>query len=310
MPVRPTAKLSRADLVDLNAFLVVARLRSFTKGAVELGVSPSALSHAIRNLEERLGVKLLNRTSRTVSPTAAGASLAERLELGFIEIGGALADINRHRDRPVGRLRINVLADGARLVLSRLLPRFLETYPDMSVEVAVDDRMVDIFALGFDAGLRFGGTVPEDLVAVRLGEKLRWVAAASPVYLAKRPMPVEPEDLMAHECIQIRTGDGVIYRWEFRRGEDYRVVDVPGRLCANETTFGVEMALAGRGVVYCLEDRIAKWLRTGELQVMLADWAPMEPAFHIYYPSTRQMPPGLREMIDAFREGMSSRTAP
>jgi DNA-binding transcriptional LysR family regulator len=180
----------------------------------------------------------------------------------------------------------------------------------MSVEVAVEDRMIDIVAMGFDAGLRFGGTVPEDLVAVRLGGQLRWVAAASPNYLSKRPLIAQPEDLMAHECIQIRTGEGVIYRWEFERDGDYKVLDVPGRLCTNETTFGVEMALVGRGIVYCLEDRIARWTRTGELQVVLPDWAPMEPAFHIYYPLTRQMPPGLREMIDTFREGMESRASP
>lgn len=307
MPVRPTAKLSRSDLVDLNAFLSVARLRSFTKAAIELGISPSALSHAVRNLETRLGVRLLNRTSRTVSPTDAGASLATRLEVGFLEIGGALAEVDRHRDRPVGRLRLNVLADGARLVLAKLLPRFLEAYPEVTVDVAVDDHMVDIVAAGFDAGFRFGGTVPEDFVAVRLGKELRWVAAASPRYLTRRPLLTVPEDLKVHNCIQIRTGEGVIYRWDFERDGDHRVIDVPGQLCANETAFAVEMALAGQGIVYCLEDRITPWIQTGELQVVLPDWAPLEPAFHIYYPSARQMPPGLRELIDILREGMGAK---
>ena len=306
MPVRPTAKISRADLVDLNAFLVVARLRSFTKGAIELGVSPSALSHAVRNLEQRLGVRLFNRTSRTVSPTDAGANLAERLEVGFLEIGGALADVNQHRERPVGRLRLNVLADGGRLVLAKLLPRFLESYPDVSVEVAVDDRMVNIVAEGFDAGIRFGGTVPEDFIAVRLGKPLRWVAAASPRYLSRRPLLAVPEDLRSHSCIQIRTGEGVIYRWDFERDGDHRVIDVPGQLCANETTFAIDMALAGQGIVYCLEDRIAQWTQSGELQIVLPDWAPMEPAFHLYFPAGRLMPPGLRELIDVLREGMDT----
>lgn len=303
MPVLPTAKLSRADLVDLNAFLVVARLRSFTKGAVELGLSPSALSHAVRNLEERLGVRLLNRTSRTVSPTDAGANLAKRLEVGFQEIGGALAAMNQHRDRPVGRLRLNVLADSARLLLPKVLPGFLEAYPEVSVEIAVEDRMIDIVANGFDAGIRFGGTVPEDFVAVRIGGELKWVAAASPRYLNSRAVISVPEDLRSHNCIQIRTGEGVIYRWSFQRGEERRAVEVPGQLCVNETTLGVELALAGRGIMYCLEDRISGEIRDGLLQVVLPDWAPEEPAFHVYYPSGRQMPPGLRELIDALKCG-------
>ncbi|WP_275592980.1 LysR family transcriptional regulator [Dickeya fangzhongdai] len=167
MSVRPTARLSRADLADLNSFLVVHRLRSFTQAAVELGITTSALSHAMRNLEARLGVRLLNRTSRTVSPTEAGDNLAKRLEIGFLEIGGALADVNRHRDRPVGRLRLNALQDGARLLLVTHLPKFLHSYPDVEVEVAVDDHMVDIVAAGFDAGIRFGGTVPASVSAAR-----------------------------------------------------------------------------------------------------------------------------------------------
>ncbi|MEH2779732.1 LysR family transcriptional regulator, partial [Klebsiella pneumoniae] len=208
MPVRPIAKLSRSDLADLNAFRTVERLRSFTQAAVELGITTSALSHSVRNLETRLGVRLLNRTSRTVAPTDAGSNLARRLEIGFNEIGEALDEINLLRDRPVGRLRINVLADGARLILSKLLPKFLQTYPDVEVEVAVDDKMVDIVSAGFDAGIRFGGTVPEDFVAVKLGPELRWVAVASPRYLYRKQAPVIPEDLKSHNCIQIRTGQG------------------------------------------------------------------------------------------------------
>jgi DNA-binding transcriptional LysR family regulator len=301
VPARPIARLSRTDLVDLNAFMVVARARSFTKAAVELGVTPSAISHAVRNLEERLGVRLLNRTSRTVSTTDAGATLAARLTVGFDEIGGALQELDRHRGRPVGRLRLNVLADGARLLLADVLPGFLDDYPDVTVEVAVDDRIVDIVAAGFDAGIRFGGTVPEDFVAVPIGERLRWVAAAAPAYLKTRPPILFPEDLKAHRCIQIRTGEGVIYRWDFSKQGDHRVVDVPGQLCSNETTMAIDMALAGHGIVYCLEDRITQWLDGGELRAVLPDWAPWEPAFHIYYPMTRQMPPGLRELIDALK---------
>ncbi|BDB27240.1 LysR family transcriptional regulator [Cupriavidus sp. P-10] len=269
---------------------------------MELGITPSALSHAIRNLESRLGVRLLNRTSRTVSLTDAGARLASRLDIGFQEIGDALEDMNKHRDSPVGRLRLNVLSDGARLVLAKLLPPFLQRYPDVEVEVAVDDRVVDILAAGFDAGIRFGGTIPEDFVAVPLGPELRWVAVASPRYLNRRVSPKVPEDLRSHTCIQIRTGQGTIYRWEFKKDDDYRVIEVPGQLCVNETTLGIEMALAGLGVMYCLQDRIAAHVERGELQVVLGDWSPIEPAFHMYYPDRRRMPPGLREMIDTFRD--------
>lgn len=229
MPVRPIAKLSRSDLADLNAFRTVERLRSFTQAAVELGITTSALSHSVRNLETRLGVRLLNRTSRTVAPTDAGSNLARRLEIGFNEIGEALDEINLLRDRPVGRLRINVLADGARLILSKLLPKFLQTYPDVEVEVAVDDKMVDIVSAGFDAGIRFGGTVPEDFVAVKLGPELRWVAVVSPRYLYRKQAPVIPEDLKSHNCIQIRTGQGVIYRWDFHKGDEHRSIEVLGR---------------------------------------------------------------------------------
>lgn len=170
MPVRPIARLTRGELSDLNAFRVVERLRSFTQAAVELGVTTSALRHAVRNLETRLGVRLLNRTSRTVSPTEAGARLSARLGVGFDEITEALDEINVSCDKPVGRLRLNVLNDGARLVIGPHLPHFLKRYPDMQIDITVDDRMVDIVAEGFDAGIRYGGTVPEDFVAVKLAQ--------------------------------------------------------------------------------------------------------------------------------------------
>lgn len=301
MPLLPTTKLSRADLADLNSFLAVESHRSFSKAAVELGITTSALSHSIRNLETRLGVRLLNRTSRTVAPTDAGATLAKRLAVGFQEIGGALAEVDRHRDRPAGRLRINVLSDGARLLFNRWLPMYLEAYPEVSVEVAVDDRMVDILAAGFDAGIRYGGTIPEDFIAVPISDQLRWVAAASPRYLNRTSRILVPEDLKNHNCIQIRTGQGVIYRWDFEKEGDHRVIEVPGQLCVNETEFGIQMALCDRGITYCPEERIADYLKRGELQIVLPDWAPTEPAFHIYYPGRRQMPPGLRELIDLLR---------
>lgn len=302
MSSRLSTTLTRSDLAELNAFLITEKRRSFTKAAIELGITTSALSHTIRNLETRLGVRLLNRTSRTVSPTEAGESLALRLETGFKEIGDALEEINRMRDRPVGKLRLNVLSDGARLIMARHLPRFISKYPEVELEISVDDRMVDIVKEGFDAGIRFGGTVPEDLVAVRLGGELRWVAVASPRYLYQHTPPAVPEDLRLHNCIQLRTGQGVIYKWEFRKGEDYRVVDVRGQLCVSETALAIEMALAGAGIAYCLEDRVRDDIREGRLRVVLPEWAPLEEPMYLYYPGHRQVPQGLKELIEILRE--------
>lgn len=306
MPVRPISRLSRSDLADLNAFRAVERLKSFTKAAVELGITTSALSHAIRNLEARLGVRLLNRTSRTVAATEAGASLAMRLNVGFREIGEALDEINRLRDRPVGRLRLNILSDSARLIMARHLPKFLNQFPEVEVEISVDDRMVDIVSEGFDAGIRFGGTVPEDLVAINLGEELKWVAVASPHYLYRRPIPITPEDLRSHACIQLRTGQGTIYKWEFRKGEEERVIDVPGRVCVSETALAIELALAGAGIAYCLEDRVRDHIRDGSLRIVLPEWAPIEEPMYLYYPGHRQVPQGLKELIEVLREGIEN----
>lgn len=297
----PTTNLTRTDLADLNTFLAVEKHRSFSKAAVELGISTSALSHSIRNLESRLGVRLLNRTTRTVSPTAAGSSLAARLSVGFEEIGAALAEVDRHRERPAGRLRINVLTDGARLLFTKWLPKFLDAYPEVSVEVAVEDRMMDIVGAGFDAGIRYGGTIAEDFIAVPVSDRVRWVAMASPRYLNRSPKLKLPEDLKEHNCIQIRTGTGEICRWDFDKDGEHCVIDVAGQLCVNETQFGIEMALADRGIFYAPEERIADHVERGELQVVLPDWSSIGPPFYIYYPGRRQMPPGLREFIDVLR---------
>lgn len=302
MPVRPITRLSRSDLADLNAFRTVERLRSFTLAAVELGITTSALSHAVKNLEKRLGVRLLNRTSRTVSPTEAGAKLSARLSIGFEEIGEALNEINASREKPVGRLRLNVLRDGAKLILAPCLPVFLKRYPQMQIDITVDDMMVDIVANGFDAGIRYGSTVPEDFVAIKLGKELKWVAVASPRYLYHHPAPFFPEDLQSHSCVQIRTGAGTIYKWEFRKGDEYREIDVPGQVCVGDTVTGIDLALADVGITYCLEKRVEHYLRSGELQVVLPEWSPIEPAMYLYYPGNRTTPSGLREFINVLRE--------
>lgn len=202
---------TRSELADLNVFMTIVRRRSFRHSAQELGVSTSALSHSMRNLEARLGVKLLNRTSRSVVPTDAGSALAAKLEDGFQVIGEALGELDAYRTSPVGRLRLNVPRDASRLLLGPVLRRFTEAYPDLQLELSVEDRMVDIVADGYDAGIRYGGTVPQDMVAVPLTGELRWVVAASPDYLARHGVPQRPDDLLRHVCIRMRLGDNSFY---------------------------------------------------------------------------------------------------
>ncbi|WP_342609623.1 LysR family transcriptional regulator [Vibrio tritonius] len=299
-----TNKLSKNDLSNLNAFCAVERLRSFTQAANELGITTSALSHAIKNLEERLGVKLLHRTSRTVAPTDAGANLARRLDVGFKEIGLALDDVNRYRDKPFGKLKISVLTDSARLILGKYLHHFLVKYPDVQLEVSVNDQMVDIVAEGFDAGIRFGGTVPEDFVATRLSDASKWVIVATPKYLFQRPKINTPEDFLhpAHTCIRLRCGKGDVFKWDFNQGEEWCYIDAPSPICVNETRLSLELSLKDVGMTYCLESIAQEYLERGELVVVLPEWSPSAPPMYFYYPGHRQIPQGLKELIATLKE--------
>jgi DNA-binding transcriptional LysR family regulator len=292
---------ARSELADLNVFVTIVRRRSFRQSAIELGVTTSALSHAMKNLESRLGVKLLNRTSRSVVPTLAGTALAERLEHGFQAIGDALGELDRHRRSPVGRLRINVPRDASRLLIGPILPRFVEDYPDIQLEITAEDRPVDIVADGYDAGIRYGGTVPKDMVAVALTEGLRWVVVGSPDYFARHGRPELPQDLLRHSCVRMRLGDNSLYKWELGTGDKACEIDVPGPVSANDTETSVQAAVNGVGLAYCLERRISEELREGRLEVVLPEWAALAPPFFMYYPSRRQTQPGLRPLIEAIR---------
>jgi len=296
------AHLSRSDLADLNAFRAVERQRSFTKAAVELGITTSALSHAIRNLETRLGVRLLNRTSRTVSPTEAGASLALRLNIGFREISEALDNVNHLRVRPAGRLRLNVQRDGASLIIARHLPEFLRRYPEMEVDISVSDHMTDSVTEGFDADIRSGSNMPGNMVAIKLEKAWRRVAVASPRYLYYHSQPEQPEDLRTHACIRLRTGQGIIRKWHFSKDGERRIIDVPGQICVNDATLAIALALAGTGIAWCLEQQVSQHLAEGSLRTVLSDWSPVQPALHLYYPKNRAMPQGLSELIELLRE--------
>ncbi|OFC70499.1 LysR family transcriptional regulator [Alteromonas confluentis] len=277
-------------------------MRSFTRAAVELGITTSALSHSIRNLESRLGIRLLNRSSRNVAPTDAGEALAKQLNKGFREISNGLETLNKFRDKPAGRIRLSVLSDGARLVLAPHLAQFLRTYPDVEVDIMVDDQMVDIVEAGFDAGIRYGGTIPEDFVAMKICENLRWIAVASPGYLNDKPLIKHPVDLQQHNCIQIRTGERVIMKWDFDRRDKRLSIDVPGQVCVGETALGIELALADAGIFYCPERRVQTYLSCGQLQRVLPEWVSPDDGMYIYYPSFRTPPKGLRELVNMLRD--------
>ena len=294
--------MPRPTLTDLNALAAIATHRSFRKSADALGVSPSTLSHMMRTLESRLGVRLLNRTTRSVSPTEAGARLIARLEPLLKELDDVLDEVNAARDSPVGRLRINTSDTAARLLLRTVVPTFLARCPDMVVDLVTDGRLVDIVAGGFDAGVRFGESVPQDMVAVRLGGDVRFVAIASPDYVARRGVPQTPDDLLRHPCIRIRMPSGKSYRWEFAKHGQTLVVDVRGSLVLDHVGLMVDAAVAGLGIAYVPDNAADAEFREGRLVTLLDDWCPAIPGLFIYYPRNRQMPAGLRAFVDVVKE--------
>jgi DNA-binding transcriptional LysR family regulator len=291
--------MGRSDLADFTYFLAIARHRSFRRAGVEMGVSASALSHALKGLEDRLGVRLLNRTNRSVTLTAAGEELQAAISEPFQTIGRAVEDLNRFRDAPAGRIRLNVATDAASLLLAPVLPVFSERYPDIEVDIAATNRMVDVVGDGFDAGIRYGGTVPEDMIAQRLSADLRWVVAASPDYLARFGVPGRPEELAQHRCIAIRSG---LYRWEFEGPQGEFALPVPGRITAGDTHTMVALALNGGGLIYSVEPALMTYVRRGELRLVLEEWATNGPGYHLYYSSRHQVPVGLRLLVALIRE--------
>ncbi|MHC1478820.1 LysR family transcriptional regulator [Frateuria aurantia] len=291
-------RLNRRELGDLHLFRQIAESGGFRKAAAELDLSPSALSHALRGLEARCGVKLFNRSNRSVTLTAAGTELLARLQAGFAEIEGGLEGLNRYREHPAGRLRLNVPADAARLVLAPSLAEYGRRFPDVRLEIVVQDNVVDIVRAGFDAGIRYGGHIPEDMIAVALGPPRRWITVASKDYLASRPPLLSPADLAHHACIGIRMGSGLIYHWELERGTERVLINQPWAQTVNETMLSIELAETGAGIIYCLEDRVDRQLANGSLVQVLPEWSSMGPAFHLYYPDRRQLPQALRALLD------------
>jgi len=293
--------MKRIDAGDLTPFLAVATHRSFRQAAVELGVTPSALSHSLRALEERLGVRLLNRTTRSVALTEAGERLLGHIRPAFLDIRDAIDDLNAFRGQPMGTLRLNAARQSAHLVLLPLVTRFLRAYPDVRVEVRVDDALSDIVSEGFDAGVRFGERIAADMIAVPLGPRQCSAVIASPEFLERHAAPRTPLELRGLPCIRYRFLGGVVYRWEFERDGEELEVEVDGPLTLSDQELMIDAALAGVGLAYVFEGRVTDLLAQGRLVRVLEDWCPDYPGFFLYYPSRRQLPAALRAFVDFAR---------
>ncbi|CAI1096721.1 D-malate degradation protein R [Serratia entomophila] len=290
------------DLDDLHAFLAVARTGGFREGARTLGRSASGVSDAIRRLEKQLGVRLFNRTTRSVTPTAAGYSLQERLGPALAEVQGALDVVNGFRDKPAGALKLNVPVSAARLVLPALIPAFLTAYPDIKLEIQTEESFVDVLAAGCDAGIRYEERLEQDMIAVPIGPRVqRFAAAASPDYLARCGRPEHPQELFAHACLKGRFPSGRLYPWEFElQGERFEIYpDGPLTVqTGGATDLAVEAAVAGVGIIYLFEDWLRPYLTSGVLEPVLEPWWPQFSGPFLYYSDRRFIPAPLRAFID------------
>jgi len=294
--------MPRDNLNELSAFLAVARERSFTRAAAQLGVSQSALSHTLRALEERLGVRLLTRTTRSVSPTEAGERLARTIGPRLDEIETELAALSELREKPAGTIRITAGEHSADAVLWPVLEKFLPDYPDIKIEIIVDYGLTDIVAERYDAGVRLGEQVARDMIAVRIGPDMRMAVVGSPGYFATRPKPRAPQDLTSHNCVNLRLPTyGGLYAWEFEKAGRELKVRVEGQLVFNTAALRLNAVLAGLGLAYLPQDQVTAQLADGRLVRVLADWCPPFPGYHLYYPSRRQATPAFSLLVDALR---------
>ena len=286
----------------LSSFAVVARERSFTRAAAKLGISQSALSQSMRNLEARLGLRLLTRTTRSVAPTEAGERLLVTISPKFDEIETAIADLSALRDKPAGKIRITAGEHPAVSILQPALARFLPDYPDIKVELIVDYAMTDIVEQGFDAGVRLGQQLAKDMIAVRIGPDMRMAVVAAPAYFDRHPMPRTPHDLTAHNCIGSRLPTyGGIFPWELEKDGAEVKVRSEGQLVLNTLGLRIAAALDGMGVAYLPEDQALPYIATGRLVRILEDWCPRFPGYHLYYPSRRHPSPAFSLLLESLR---------
>ncbi|MCW6509575.1 LysR family transcriptional regulator [Lichenifustis flavocetrariae] len=294
----------RPDLADLDAFAAVARARSFRGAAALRGVSASALSDAIRRLELRLGLRLLNRTTRSVTPTEAGQRLLERLGPALEALLGAVDAVNDFRESPTGTLRLNVPTIVARRVLPPIATRFLAAHPGVTLDVTTNDALIDVLAAGFDAGIRYDERIERDMIAVPIGpRRQRYVSAAAPSYIAARGRPSHPGDLLDHACIRHRFASGVIVAWEFERNGEVVRLTPDGPLVASTFDLEIAAALAGLGIIFTFEDFLGPALADGSLEPILEDWWQSFSGPFLYYPSRTHMPGPLRAFVDFIKAG-------
>jgi len=294
--------MHKSGLVELEAVLAVARHHAFRPAAVELGMSATALSNAVAGLEQRLGVRLFHRTTRSVSLTEAGEQFTARIQPAMSEIRGAMQIATERRFKPGGVLRINAALGAARMVFAPLVPEFLRRYPDMTVDIVTEGRLIDIVAEGFDAGLRPSELVPRDMVRVPIGSDMRMAVVGSPAYFKQHRTPKSPADLVAHDCIRARLPSGAPSRWEFAKRGEALNVDVPGQLVVDAPTLMLDAVRAGLGLAQIAEWYVLDDLKAGRLVRALEDWTPPYPGLALYYPAGRHVPAGLRAFIDLIRE--------
>jgi len=294
---------------DMAAFALVAEHKSFGKAATEIGVSRSALSHSMRALEDRLGVRLLNRTTRSVATTAAGERLLARLRPALDEIGAAIDEINNFRDKPAGSLRLTVLPLAAKTIVGPMLARFLAAYPAIRIEISADATLHDIVRDRFDAGIRPGERVERDMVVVPVSGPISVVAVASPDYLRQHGTPKTPKELQSHECIRVRLSSGGCLPWHFAKGGEEFEVSVDGRLIVNDDEVLVRALLDGAGIGYMPREMFEPALKEGKLIPLLTDWAPVASGFYLYYSNRRQVPAPLRAFIDFLKAEVRAKAA-
>jgi DNA-binding transcriptional LysR family regulator len=298
----PGSGMRPGDLGDLNAFVAVADQRSFRAAASRLGVTPSALSHTMRQLEERLGVRLLHRTTRSVSVTDAGGRLLDQLRPAIDQIAGALEDLSNKQQRPYGNLRIHTIHMAAAAVIAPIWRRFLSMYPEVRIELGVDEARIDIVAQGFDAGVGPRSHAAVDMIAVRVMGPMKVVVVGAPEYFAQHSSPRTPEDLARHSCVQYRqVADGALFKWPFERNGKSQRISVDGRVMVDDPALAVRAAVDGLGITYTLEALAEPFLRSGQLIRVLEDWSPCFEGLFLYYPGRRQVPAALRALIDMIR---------
>lgn len=290
--------MQQADFADLDAFTAVARARGFRAAAGLRNVSASSLSEAVRRLETRLGVRLLNRTTRSVTPTEAGQKLLERLSPALADVALALDEVNAFRDSPTGTLRLNVPVVVAKVMMPRLIPKFLAQNPGVAVEIVAEDNFIDVLAAGYDAGVRYDERLEKDMIAVPLSGPQRFVVVGSPAYFAAHGRPTHPREVLDHACIRHRFASGVSYPWEFEKDGEVIRLDPPGRLTTTDADLKQAACEAGVGLLATFEDFVAEAIAAGRLETVLEDWLPAFTGPYLYYPSRRHMPAPLRAFVD------------